>query len=245
VHPIQVLAALLTYQSGHSARGTGTWNPVSQIVEALDAAFYAAFAAIEPTGQRWLLGLDVSGSMGSGVIAGVPGLTPRVGSVAMAMVTARTEQYHLVAFTSGQPGEWRGTGSQSRLTSALYGGRLDGLTPLTFGPRQRLDDLCRQTAQLPMGGTDCALPMIYAMDQKVPADVFAIYTDSETWAGAVHPVQALRAYRQAMGIPAKLIVVGMVANEFSIADPNDGGMLDVVGFDTAAPEAMALFAKGL
>ena len=38
-----------------------------------------------------------------------------------------------------------------------------------------------------------------------------------------------------MGIAAKLVVVGMVANVFSIADPQDAGMLDVVGFDTAVP----------
>lgn len=36
----------------------------------------------------------------------------------------------------------------------------------------------------------------------------------------------------------------MVSNGFSIADPNDAGMLDVVGFDTATPEVMAGFARG-
>ena len=45
-----------------------------------------------------------------------------------------------------------------------------------------------------------------------------------------------------MGIPAKLVVVGMVANDFTIADPNDSGMMDVVGFDTAVPNIMADFA---
>jgi 60 kDa SS-A/Ro ribonucleoprotein len=43
---------------------------------------------------------------------------------------------------------------------------------------------------------------------------------------------------------AKLIVVGMVSNGFSIADPNDAGMLDVVGFDTSAPAVMADFSAG-
>jgi 60 kDa SS-A/Ro ribonucleoprotein len=35
----------------------------------------------------------------------------------------------------------------------------------------------------------------------------------------------------------------MVANEFTIADPNDAGMLDVVGFDASAPALMSQFAK--
>ena len=34
----------------------------------------------------------------------------------------------------------------------------------------------------------------------------------------------------------------VVANEFTIADPQDAGMLDVVGFDSAAPALIADFA---
>ena len=61
--------------------------------------------------------------------------------------------------------------------------------------------------------------------------------------GSVHPAKALQRYRQEMGIPAKLVVVGMTATEFSIADPNDAGMLDVVGFDTATPNVMNDFLR--
>jgi hypothetical protein len=38
---------------------------------------------------------------------------------------------------------------------------------------------------------------------------------------------------------SKLVVVGLVSNGFSIADPADPGMLDVVGFDAAAPAVIA------
>ena len=51
-------------------------------------------------------------------------------------------------------------------------------------------------------------------------------------------------YRRASGIDARLIVVGMVSNGFSIADPADPGMLDVVGFDTATPQLISDFARG-
>ena len=44
-----------------------------------------------------------------------------------------------------------------------------------------------------------------------------------------------------MGIDAKLIVMGMVSNGFSIADPTDAGMLDVVGFDASVPQVIAQF----
>ena len=87
--------------------------------------------------------------------------------------------------------------------------------------------------------------MLYAAARGVEVDTFVIYTDSETWAGDIHPAQALRDYRRASGIDARLVVVGMVANGFSIADPADPGMLDVVGFDTATPQLISDFARGL
>jgi len=233
VHPIALLSALRVYQQGHGEKGSLTWSPVPQIVDALDAAFYMAFDAIEPTGKRTLLAIDVSGSMDSGTIAGVPGITPRVAAAAMAMVTARAEQnWHIVGFASGGHG---------------YGGRWGGapsrVVDIKISPRQRLDDVIRTMQAVPMGGTDCALPMIWAKEQAIPVDVFHVYTDDETWFGSVHPHQALAEYRKQFG-PAKSAVVGMVANDFTIADPSDLGQLDVVGFDTAAPNLLAQFARG-
>ncbi|MBC8103316.1 MAG: TROVE domain-containing protein [Cytophagales bacterium] len=233
IHPIAVLSALKTYTQGRGERSSNKWRPIGQIVDALDAAFYLAFQNVEPTGKRWLLALDVSGSMEGGVIAGVPGLSPRVASAAMAMVTAGVEEnYQMAAFTAvggGIGGRW--------------GGGVSGLTPLSLTSRQRLDDVLQTVRSLPMGGTDCALPMVWALQNRLEVDAFVVYTDSETWHGSIHPVQALREYRDRMGIPAKLIVVGMLANAFSIADPSDAGMLDVVGFDTASPQLIADFAR--
>lgn len=220
LHPIKILAALMTYQSGRSVRGDATWMPIPQIVDALNDAFYLAFKSVVPSNKRNVLALDVSGSMAAGVVGGVPGLTPRVAAAAMALVTAATEPNYSVLAFSHQ------------------------LVPVGISPRQRLDDVLRTTDAIPMGGTDCALPMIWAMDHGIQADAFVVYTDSETWTGRMHPVQALQQYRQKTGIPAKLIVVGMVSNGFSIANPDDAGMLDVVGFDTATPQVLSSFIAG-
>jgi 60 kDa SS-A/Ro ribonucleoprotein len=238
VHPIALLAALRTYAAGRGVRGRQSWTPVTAIVDALDAGFYTAFENVEPTGKRLLLALDVSGSMASGWVAGVPGLTPRDASAALALVTAASEtRYEVVGFFAGRRG-WK-----SRRTSR-WAGLVDGLTSLAISPRQRLDDAVRTVSDLPFGGTDCALPMLYALDNEREIDTFLILTDSETWAGDVHPAQALADYRRASGIDARLVVVGMVSNGFSIADPNDPGMLDVVGFDTATPQLVSDFARG-
>ena len=76
---------------------------MAQVVDALDAAFYAAFGNVEPANTRMLLALDVSASMTWGEVAGVPGLTPRDASAAMALVTAATEPRHeIIAFTHGR-----------------------------------------------------------------------------------------------------------------------------------------------
>jgi 60 kDa SS-A/Ro ribonucleoprotein len=226
VHPIQVLSALVTYQHGKSERGHSTWTPVTSVVDALDRVFYGSFGTVESTGKRLLLALDISGSMGSGQIAGVPGLTPRVGSAAMALVTAAVERDPVIVGFTGQ-----------------YSLAQTSLTPLHISARQRLDDVVRAISQLPMGATDCALPMLYALEHKLAVDAFVIYTDNETWAGRIHPMQALKRYRDRTGIPAKLVVVGMTATQSTIGDPNDTGVLDVVGFDTAMPTLIGHFIR--
>lgn len=221
VHPLAVLSALTIYERGHSALGRGEgWEPSQRVVDALDSAFYTAFGAVEPANKRTLLAVDVSGSMGWGNIGGVPGLTPRVGAAAMSLVTAATEPQHAIRAFSNT------------------------MVPVSVSPKQRLDDVLRTFDSIPMGGTDCSLPMTYALETGLDIDTFVVYTDSETWAGNIHPAQALRVYREKTGINARLIVVGMEASEFSIADPNDAGMLDVVGFDSSAPAMMSAFSRG-
>jgi 60 kDa SS-A/Ro ribonucleoprotein len=238
VHPIALLVASRTYVSGRGVRGRGSWTPVTAIVDALDEAFYLAFGNVQPTGKRLLLALDVSGSMTFGSIAGMPGLTPRDASAAMALVTLAVEdQVEVVGFHAGRGG-WVAR------RRGRFQGHADALTPLPLSARQRLDDAVRRVSDLPFGGTDCALPMRYALEQGRAVDTFVIYTDSETWAGDMHPAEALRRYRQSTGIAARLVVVGMVANRFTIADPNDAGMLDVVGFDTSTPQVIGGFARG-
>ena len=218
LHPLAILLALRTYAQGRGDRGGLQWEPVQAVIDALNAAFYTAFQAVEPTGKRMLLALDVSGSMAAGRVAG-SSLTPREASVAMALMTAATEaNTHIVGFTGG-------------------------MVQLPLSPSMRLDDAVHAVSGLPFDRTDCAQPMLYALDKALKVDAFVVYTDSETWAGSIHPVQALRQYRARTGIAAKLVVVGMVSNGFSIADPDDAGMLDVVGFDTATPAVIADFIR--
>jgi len=233
VHPIQILLASKTYELGHGLKGSGSWTAVPKVIDALDTAYYLTFKNVVPTGKRFYLALDISGSMWGNMIAGTA-LDAAVGSAAMAMVTVKTEEeYYVSGFTSaggGYGGQWGGNSA---------------LTPMTLSPKQRLDDVLKVAEKLRerMGGTDCALPMIDALQKGIKADVFVVYTDSETWAGRVHPMIALQNYRNKTGINAKLVVVGMTATEFTIADPTDAGTLDCVGFDANTPAILADFAR--
>lgn len=220
LHPISLLVGLKTYATGHGMRGSGTWNVCNRVVDALNEAFYLAFQNVERSDKNTLLALDVSGSMSSGDIAGCP-LTPREGAAAMALVIARTNpNYHILAFSTQ-------------------------FMPLNISPRDSLQDAIQKTANLPFSGTDCAVPMLYALQSKLEVDTFVVITDNETWHGAIHPCQALIEYRRKMQRPeAKLAVVGMTATGFSIADPSDAGMMDFVGFDASTPQILREFSSG-
>lgn len=239
VHPYSVLLALATYRSGRSLRGDSTWKPEAWVVDTLDRAFYAAFGAVTPVGKPVMLALDVSGSMTSSFLTDGQERLPisaREASAAMALVTAAVEPQHMfVGFTGGTPTRTFGSRQFYSDTAAV--------SPLTISPRERLDDVVRTVSGLPFGRTDCALPMLYAEKNNLEVDAFVIYTDNETWSGSIHPSQALERYRQTSGRPATLAVVGMTSVGYSIADPADAGMLDVVGFDASAPNIISAHAR--
>jgi len=218
VHPVQILAAIMTYKTGKGYRGRLSWSPVSQVVDALDRAFYASFGNVVTTGKRYCFGLDVSGSMAGTQVNGIPFLSCRSACGAMALVSAAREPNNLfVAFD----------------TQAYN---------LAISSRQRLDDVTRILQQTGGGGTDCAIPIAYAYHAQIPIDMFVVLTDSETWWGKIHPAQAMQEYRQRIGMPAKLAVVAMSATQTTLADPQDAGQINFVGFDTATPQLISDFA---
>lgn len=92
--------------------GKGEWAVAPKIVDALDDAFYLSFSTLEPTGKRFLIGVDVSGSMSSSCISsgirdkhGRPISGPmRVceGAAAMALAIAKVEpECYIHGFAGG------------------------------------------------------------------------------------------------------------------------------------------------
>lgn len=226
IHPIQVLAALKTYSSGGGFRSKNTWTPVSDIADALDYAFYKTFKNVEPTGKRILLSLDVSGSMSMAGTTSIDCLSAREATAAVALVTLATEQNSSVV------------GFQNKLVE------------LNINPDMKLEEVIRRISNLPFGSTDCSAPFAWAKQHKKEFDAFAVYTDNETGTGSywghrpsAQPSETLKNYRQATGIPAKMVVVATCATNFSIADPKDAGMLDICGFDGSVPSLISDFIR--
>lgn len=241
MHPFAFFMAMQVYQTGKGQKGSLTWTPAPKIMEGLDEAVFLSFKNIEPSGVNHLLAVDCSASMdggsghGSWGFPNISGLdiSPRLAAAFMAMVTVRSEENcHTVGFSSGS----RSWGSSKKIDPRA-------LQTVSVTGRSTVDEAVAKFRKVPAGGTDCSLPIRWAVAHKMEVGHFVIYTDNDTWAGPVHPHEALDHYRQKTGIDAKLSVVGMTATEFTIANPDDRGMLDVVGFDSAAPSLLANFAK--
>lgn len=222
VHPMALLIALKTYEQGHGERGSLKWQPVRQIVDGLDSGFYVAFKAVEPTGKAIEIAIDASGSM-SYPVMGITNLSCREAAVAMSLVTANVEdQYLTVGFTHDR-----------------------NVREVPISPKQRLTDAMREFERMiDPSGTDCALPFQYAIERKLHVDAFFLYTDNESWSGNIQPFQNLSKYRQLSGNDSYLVVVAMASQPYSIADPKDKKCLNVVGFDTSAPNVMSAFITG-
>jgi 60 kDa SS-A/Ro ribonucleoprotein len=256
VHPLAILVALRQYAAGHGFRGTNTWTPVTQITDALNEAFYTAFKNVEPSGKKFLLALDVSGSMDSvGTVAGIESMNARELSAAMALITAATEpETYVVGFTSGRYSSGYGGysyGANGRLVrNAVPAARtLDtslsyhGITPIDISPSMRLDAVIEKISGLDFGSTDCSLPMVWAMKHQIVVDVFSVYTDNDHNSGD-NPMAKLNEYRKKYVSDAKLVSVATMSSPITIGDPNDKGVLNVSGFDSAAPALISAFAAG-
>ena len=104
--------------------------------------------------------------------------------------------------------------------------------------------MIRYVGSQPAGGTDCALPMVWATANQVEVDTFVVYTDGETWAGVMHVDQALEQYRQAMGRDASSGGRGHDGHRHQPVRPEGPWLMDISGFDSQCPQLISDFSAG-
>jgi len=225
IHPIKVLVASKVYTNGCGDSGSLTWTPNAYIGVALTDLFRISYGAVTPTGKRIMLGIDVSGSMSTPVL-GSKVLTCRDASIAMALLYIETEKnVSAVAFSD-------------TLTDLIAPSRFQLRRGMT------LQQALTATNGMNFSSTDCVLPIQHAIKHNLQIDAFVVITDCETYAPNEHPQNALIRYRELTGIQAKLIVLGMTGNCFTIVDPTDRNTLNLAGFDTSTPEIASMFMRG-
>lgn len=227
LHPMQYLNAYVVYTQGQLSAKSPYWGSVGRnkswktsaiIQDALDDGFGLSFGNIEPSNKNMMISVDVSSSM-TWYAAGTSNFSCAQAAGAMALITARIEPYYDV------------------------NGFANYMKPLNITARDGIDSAFRKVQNHNFGSTNPSAPIGHALANKIPVDTFVIITDNEVNSGR-HVHEVIKEYRQKTGIPARLVVMGMAANHFSIADPDDAGMLDVVGFDTNTPKVVSDFSAG-
>nr|CAB3267268.1 60 kDa SS-A/Ro ribonucleoprotein-like [Phallusia mammillata] len=216
MHPFRILWHKHIYAAGFNRRGGKKWIANKDILEALDTAFYKAIKNVKPTGKRICVTTDASKSM-KGNLVNSHCMDCLTVISAMCLILAKTESNVSIQAFSKKLQEVNVTKDD---------------TIATF--RQKI-------VEVPLGGTDCARPMISAKTKKHKFDCFIIFTDKETWHGKTIPTAALWQYRQKLELPAKLIVVALTAKKFQVADASDRGMLDICGFSEHTPQIISDF----
>lgn len=221
IHPIQALTAWNTYGKGRAIKGSTSWNVNRRILAALEEAYLLSFSNAPKTGLNYYIGVDTSGSMTCGEVCGISGMRPIDAAACIAHERVMAEEWvEVVGFSSS-------------------------LVPLHLTKKDNLNSAIQKVNSGDIGCTNPGLLIEDAIRRKLPVDVFLMVTDNEVNHGK-HPFMLLKKFRQQVNPNAKLVVIGLTSTGFTLADPNDGGMLDIVGFDSSAPSLIAEFAvKGM
>jgi 60 kDa SS-A/Ro ribonucleoprotein len=118
----------------------------------------------------------------------------------------------------------------------------DRIWRLDISRKHLLEQACREIG-CEQGVPDLSLPMKDARRRAIPVDAFVILTGGDSGAGDRDAGQALEEYRQALGLPAKLVVVAMTGGGYRNRCPADAGRMAIAGFDGSVPAVLADFLR--
>jgi len=219
MHPLGILAASVVYEAGRGVKGSLTWAPLRWLIEALENAYHDAFDNVEPSGKRILYGIDISGSMAGGRVNGMDFVTAAQVAASLALAGIKREEfYDVVGFATS-------------------------IHRYSITRNSRLNDVIRSWPGIGEG-TDCSVPIRWAQSTRTPFDAIVLVTDGESWAGDRHVSQAIKEYRNSVGIDTKLVIAYTSAQTATLADPSDKSSLDIAGFDASMPALITNFVKG-
>jgi len=236
IHPVTVLTAWFTYETGKGEKGNHIWRPHPKILAALEEMFYLSFKNVEPTGKRICFLIDASGSMRNESLC--KGVTNAQAAALLAMIFARSETedkdspaHSFYLFTSKNTNH--------------YGRGNTGLTDVSdvIDSTASLDTVLNAVQHSDWCTTDISLGILEALKYKRKYDAFVVITDNDVNSG-IKPATALQQYRRGMKMPqTKLVVVATQGSDYTIADPADPFMMDMCGFDSHGPKILQDFIR--
>lgn len=220
IHPFSILVASENYKKGQGYQGKTKWEPDSNIIQAMDSAFYKSFSYLEPMGKNFVLAVDISTSLSS-IVPGTS-VSTAVAAAAITMVFASTEtNIQVLAYSGG------------------------ALVPCSVAAGMTLEQVTTELIKSPSESTDCTLPMAWATENGKAVDVFIVLTNNPIWAFNASPVEALKLHRQKTGTFSKFVMCGLTSMGHAIADTPDRGVLSICGFDLGAITLICNMAQGL
>ncbi|XP_076359481.1 RNA-binding protein Ro60-like isoform X2 [Tachypleus tridentatus] len=180
---------------------------------------------VPSTGKRYLVAIDVRNSMVHGKkTLGCQYVSPADAACLILMALSRAESGKVTALAFSK----------------------DGLKDIEINNKMTHNDFFRRLRETPMGPVNVAAPLQWAQDKKKPFDVILVCTANQIQSGDVHPADAFKEYRLNLKLPqARFIVCAFSSGEFSLAPPNEPGMLDVAGFSDKVLQVIQDFARGV
>lgn len=220
IQPFSVLMALESYKKGQGYQGKKKWEPDSNILQAMDSAFYKSFKCVEAVDKNIVLAVDISSSLSS-IVPGTS-VSTAVAAATISLVFATTDpNTQVLAYSDGS------------------------LIPCSVRAGMTLEQVTAELVKSPSESTDCTLPMAWATENGRAVDVFVVLTNNPCWAFKASPVEALKKHREKTGIFSKLVMCGLTSIGHAIADTPDRGVLSICGFDLGAITLIHNVAQGL
>lgn len=214
---IQPLEVLQAKQQLYMTNGDGD---AGDLHHALDEAFRASFGCLRTTTSlRYLIGLDVSGSMACSPCIGSCGLSARDASAVLTMCLLHTEPYvHTLAFS-------------------------DDLRYLPLHRHQNIEQVLEVISRLSFDDTDCNALIQHAIDQHIIVDCFVIVTDSDL-SHKTRLCDSLRNYQTKMNATAKMVIISTSSLNIHSVPQNSRHMMEFGGMDVNVFPALQAFAAG-
>lgn len=236
IHPVSVLTAWFTYRNGSGNRGNNSWMVDTDIVKTLEEMFYLSFKNVEPTGKRICFLIDCSGSMECQSLC--EGVSCAQSAALLSMIFARGET---TSETSPDHSFYLFTANGRR----CYEAGKTGLTDVSdiIDADADFNKVLNACKRSDWGMTDISMGILEALKYKRKYDAFVVITDNDVNSG-IKPSEAMKQYRSGMKMPnTKLAVVATQGTDYTIADPNDPLMMDMVGFDSHGPKILQDFIR--